>query len=145
MVVNPAFMKYVHNVWLRNKGNYPSTGFMTLILALHICDQVSSFPCGLSHRLTHVSHFKGFNQSDKTTYSSVKIRTGLHPNWLHFEWLHVCRHSCKLKAAVSGFLLCPLPPFLFVVVDYSGRQWDKHGKAVVMVKMDWTILFFLTF
>lgn len=42
MVVNPAFMKYVHEAWLGNKGRYPSTGFMALILALHICDKVST-------------------------------------------------------------------------------------------------------
>uniref|UniRef100_A0A8C6SFW6 Uncharacterized protein n=1 Tax=Neogobius melanostomus TaxID=47308 RepID=A0A8C6SFW6_9GOBI len=32
MVLNPAFMKYVHQSWLRGKGDYPSTGFMTVIL-----------------------------------------------------------------------------------------------------------------
>ncbi|XP_018526149.2 CMP-N-acetylneuraminate-beta-galactosamide-alpha-2,3-sialyltransferase 1-like [Lates calcarifer] len=39
MVVNPAFMRYVHDTWLEKKGTYPSTGFMTLVLALHICDE----------------------------------------------------------------------------------------------------------
>ncbi|XP_072226218.1 CMP-N-acetylneuraminate-beta-galactosamide-alpha-2,3-sialyltransferase 1-like [Leuresthes tenuis] len=41
MVVNPAFMRYVHDMWLEKKGSYPSTGFMAFILALHICDEVS--------------------------------------------------------------------------------------------------------
>ncbi|KAG7245233.1 hypothetical protein INR49_023805, partial [Caranx melampygus] len=40
MVVNPAFMKFVHDRWLKNKGKYPSTGFMALVLALHICDKI---------------------------------------------------------------------------------------------------------
>lgn len=43
MVVNPAFMQYVHEFWLEKKGDYPSTGFMALILALHVCDEVSTF------------------------------------------------------------------------------------------------------
>ncbi|XP_013874681.1 CMP-N-acetylneuraminate-beta-galactosamide-alpha-2,3-sialyltransferase 1 [Austrofundulus limnaeus] len=46
MVVNPAFMMYVHEVWLENKGNYPSTGFMGLVLALHICKEVHVFGYG---------------------------------------------------------------------------------------------------
>uniref|UniRef100_A0A8C6T7X0 ST3 beta-galactoside alpha-2,3-sialyltransferase 1 n=1 Tax=Neogobius melanostomus TaxID=47308 RepID=A0A8C6T7X0_9GOBI len=40
MVVNPAFMRYVHQSWLKKKGQYPSTGFMVVILALHLCDEV---------------------------------------------------------------------------------------------------------
>ncbi|CDQ83346.1 unnamed protein product [Oncorhynchus mykiss] len=40
LVLNPAFMKYVHQVWLDYQGKYPSTGFMALILAIHICDEV---------------------------------------------------------------------------------------------------------
>jgi len=40
MVLNPAFMRYVHEVWLKKKGKYSSTGFMALVLALHMCDEV---------------------------------------------------------------------------------------------------------
>ncbi|XP_076135765.1 CMP-N-acetylneuraminate-beta-galactosamide-alpha-2,3-sialyltransferase 1-like [Alosa pseudoharengus] len=46
MVVNPSFMQYVHEVWLKGNGHQPSTGFMTVVLALHICDQVSLFGFG---------------------------------------------------------------------------------------------------
>ncbi|KAM9737176.1 CMP-N-acetylneuraminate-beta-galactosamide-alpha-2,3-sialyltransferase 1-like isoform 2-T2 [Menidia menidia] len=46
MVVNPALMRYTHEVWLGKKGSYPSTGFMTFILALHICDEVHVFGFG---------------------------------------------------------------------------------------------------
>uniref|UniRef100_A0A3B5R9R4 CMP-N-acetylneuraminate-beta-galactosamide-alpha-2,3-sialyltransferase 1 n=1 Tax=Xiphophorus maculatus TaxID=8083 RepID=A0A3B5R9R4_XIPMA len=46
MVVNPAFMKYVHEIWMKRRGKYPSTGFMTLILSLHICDEVHVFGFG---------------------------------------------------------------------------------------------------
>ncbi|XP_066524118.1 CMP-N-acetylneuraminate-beta-galactosamide-alpha-2,3-sialyltransferase 1-like [Hoplias malabaricus] len=46
MVLHPEFMKYVYESWLRKKGTYPSTGFMMLILSLHICDQVNVFGFG---------------------------------------------------------------------------------------------------
>lgn len=39
-MINPAFMRYVHDIWLEKKGRYPSTGFMALVLSLHICDEV---------------------------------------------------------------------------------------------------------
>ncbi|XP_056285287.1 CMP-N-acetylneuraminate-beta-galactosamide-alpha-2,3-sialyltransferase 1-like [Pseudoliparis swirei] len=76
MVLNPAFMRYVHLVWLRRRGHYPSTGFMALILALHICDEVHVFGYGADSdgRWTHYWEHKrrrGF-------------RTGWHPG--HFEF-----------------------------------------------------------
>ncbi|XP_030597281.1 CMP-N-acetylneuraminate-beta-galactosamide-alpha-2,3-sialyltransferase 1-like [Archocentrus centrarchus] len=43
MILNPAFMKYIHEDWLGSDGAYPSTGFLTLALSLHICDEVSVF------------------------------------------------------------------------------------------------------
>ncbi|KAM4725919.1 CMP-N-acetylneuraminate-beta-galactosamide-alpha-2,3-sialyltransferase 1-like [Anableps anableps] len=71
MVVNPAFMKYSHESWLEKKGAYPSTGFMTFILALHICDEV------------HVFGFGADNDGNWSHYFEVlmnkKLRTGQHP------------------------------------------------------------------
>ncbi|XP_060767537.1 CMP-N-acetylneuraminate-beta-galactosamide-alpha-2,3-sialyltransferase 1-like [Neoarius graeffei] len=46
LVYNPLFMKYVHEVWLESHGRYPSTGFLSIIFALHICDQVNVFGFG---------------------------------------------------------------------------------------------------
>ncbi|XP_029299221.1 CMP-N-acetylneuraminate-beta-galactosamide-alpha-2,3-sialyltransferase 1-like [Cottoperca gobio] len=46
MVLNPAFVRYVHEIWLEKKGKYPSTGFVALVLALHICDEVDVFGFG---------------------------------------------------------------------------------------------------
>ncbi|XP_056284843.1 CMP-N-acetylneuraminate-beta-galactosamide-alpha-2,3-sialyltransferase 2-like isoform X2 [Pseudoliparis swirei] len=45
-IVNPAFIKFVHQVWLKKKGYYPSTGFLALILTLHLCDEVHLFGFG---------------------------------------------------------------------------------------------------
>nr|XP_057902644.1 CMP-N-acetylneuraminate-beta-galactosamide-alpha-2,3-sialyltransferase 1-like isoform X2 [Doryrhamphus excisus]XP_057902646.1 CMP-N-acetylneuraminate-beta-galactosamide-alpha-2,3-sialyltransferase 1-like isoform X2 [Doryrhamphus excisus] len=46
MMLNPAFMKYVHEVWLKGAGRYPSTGFMVFVLSLQMCDEVSVFGFG---------------------------------------------------------------------------------------------------
>nr|XP_055075275.1 CMP-N-acetylneuraminate-beta-galactosamide-alpha-2,3-sialyltransferase 1-like [Misgurnus anguillicaudatus] len=46
MILHPGFLKYVQERWLQKHGRYPSTGFITLIFALHICDQVSVFGFG---------------------------------------------------------------------------------------------------
>ncbi|XP_055076486.2 CMP-N-acetylneuraminate-beta-galactosamide-alpha-2,3-sialyltransferase 1-like [Misgurnus anguillicaudatus] len=46
MIVHPAFMKYVYDNWSEGRGRYPSTGFLTVILALHICDKVDVFGFG---------------------------------------------------------------------------------------------------
>ena len=39
-ILNPQFIKYVYEVWLKNSGRYPSTGFLGVMLAIHICDEV---------------------------------------------------------------------------------------------------------
>ncbi|XP_074542332.1 CMP-N-acetylneuraminate-beta-galactosamide-alpha-2,3-sialyltransferase 2-like [Halichoeres trimaculatus] len=46
MIINPAFMKYVNDMWIHKRGYYPSTGFMVLILSLVVCDEVSVFGFG---------------------------------------------------------------------------------------------------
>ncbi|XP_016086556.1 CMP-N-acetylneuraminate-beta-galactosamide-alpha-2,3-sialyltransferase 1-like isoform X3 [Sinocyclocheilus grahami] len=46
MIIHPEFIKYVYESWLQKHGRYPSTGFITLIFALHICDQVDVFGFG---------------------------------------------------------------------------------------------------
>ncbi|XP_065141769.1 CMP-N-acetylneuraminate-beta-galactosamide-alpha-2,3-sialyltransferase 2-like [Paramisgurnus dabryanus] len=48
MILHPGFIKYVYDSWLHRHGRYPSTGFITLIFALHICDEVNIFGFGAS-------------------------------------------------------------------------------------------------
>lgn len=50
LIYSPTFFKYVHESWLDGHGRYPSTGFLSLLLALHICDEVSqTCPVRFSH------------------------------------------------------------------------------------------------
>ncbi|XP_050992985.1 CMP-N-acetylneuraminate-beta-galactosamide-alpha-2,3-sialyltransferase 1-like isoform X2 [Labeo rohita] len=44
MILHPAFIKYVHEIWLLKHGKYPSTGFLSIIFALHVCDRVNPTP-----------------------------------------------------------------------------------------------------
>ncbi|KAI6073935.1 CMP-N-acetylneuraminate-beta-galactosamide-alpha-2,3-sialyltransferase 2-like isoform X1 [Aix galericulata] len=46
LILNPAFLKYIHETWLQGHGRYPSTGFTALLFALHACQQVSAFGFG---------------------------------------------------------------------------------------------------
>ncbi|XP_053190125.1 CMP-N-acetylneuraminate-beta-galactosamide-alpha-2,3-sialyltransferase 1-like [Scomber japonicus] len=71
MVTNPAFMRYVHDIWLEKKGDYPSTGFMAVILALNICDEVHVFGYGADTDGNWSHYFEEFRNK--------QYKTGLHP------------------------------------------------------------------
>uniref|UniRef100_A0A3B4WTL0 CMP-N-acetylneuraminate-beta-galactosamide-alpha-2,3-sialyltransferase 1-like n=1 Tax=Seriola lalandi dorsalis TaxID=1841481 RepID=A0A3B4WTL0_SERLL len=62
---------YVHDTWLEKKGRYPSTGFMALVLALHICDEVSVFGYG-ADKDGNWSHYW-------EKLKKLKLKTGVHP------------------------------------------------------------------
>ncbi|KAG5201831.1 hypothetical protein MJG53_011967 [Ovis ammon polii x Ovis aries] len=42
-VISLSFLQYVQQRWLGKHGHFPSLGFITLLYALHTCDQVSLF------------------------------------------------------------------------------------------------------
>lgn len=71
MVINPAFMKYSHEIWLQKKGAYPSTGFMTFIFALHICDEVHVFGFGADSDGNWSHYFEALRNKN--------LKTGQHP------------------------------------------------------------------
>ncbi|KAK1789421.1 hypothetical protein P4O66_015350 [Electrophorus voltai] len=50
LVFSPTFMRYIHESWLKGHGRYPSTGFLSLMFALHVCDKVNVFGFGADHR-----------------------------------------------------------------------------------------------
>ncbi|KAM6974283.1 CMP-N-acetylneuraminate-beta-galactosamide-alpha-2,3-sialyltransferase 1-like [Tautogolabrus adspersus] len=77
MVINPAFMKYVHQTWLDGKGKYPSTGFIALILALHVCDEVRVFGYGADKDGNWNHYWK--------ILKNKRLRTGVHPGNQEYE------------------------------------------------------------
>lgn len=46
LIYHPAFIKYVFDSWLRGHGRYPSTGILSVIFSLHICDEVDLYGFG---------------------------------------------------------------------------------------------------
>ncbi|KAJ8403066.1 hypothetical protein AAFF_G00359820 [Aldrovandia affinis] len=46
LIYSPTFFKYVYETWLEGHGRYPSTGFLTLMFAIHICDEVNVYGFG---------------------------------------------------------------------------------------------------
>ena len=45
-IIHPEFVKYVHEEWTDGRMTYPSTGFIALMIALHVCDEVDVFGFG---------------------------------------------------------------------------------------------------
>uniref|UniRef100_A0A4W5QAP3 CMP-N-acetylneuraminate-beta-galactosamide-alpha-2,3-sialyltransferase 2 n=1 Tax=Hucho hucho TaxID=62062 RepID=A0A4W5QAP3_9TELE len=46
LIYSPTFFKYVYDTWLESHGRYPSTGFLSIMFAVHICDKVSVYGFG---------------------------------------------------------------------------------------------------
>ncbi|XP_073319055.1 CMP-N-acetylneuraminate-beta-galactosamide-alpha-2,3-sialyltransferase 1-like [Pagrus major] len=89
MVVNPAFMRWVHDSWLMKKGQYPSTGFMVLILALRICDEVHVFGYG-ADKDGNWSHYW-------EKLKNKKFKTGIHPGTHEYGIIRKLAEQQKLK------------------------------------------------
>jgi len=45
-IIHPEFVKYLHENWTVEQGEYPSTGFIALMIAVHVCDEVDVFGFG---------------------------------------------------------------------------------------------------
>jgi hypothetical protein len=45
-IIHPQFVKYLHENWTGERQHYPSTGFLALMMALHVCDEVDVFGFG---------------------------------------------------------------------------------------------------
>jgi beta-galactoside alpha-2,3-sialyltransferase (sialyltransferase 4A) len=45
-IIHPEFVKYLHENWTKERRHYPSTGFIALMMALHLCDEVDVFGFG---------------------------------------------------------------------------------------------------
>ncbi|XP_029919339.1 CMP-N-acetylneuraminate-beta-galactosamide-alpha-2,3-sialyltransferase 1-like [Myripristis murdjan] len=90
MVLSPAFIKYVHEVWLDNPAHtYPSTGFMTVVLSLHMCDEVSVFGFGADSDGNWSHYWEKLK--DK------QFRTGLHKGPYEFKVIQQLSERQKLE------------------------------------------------
>uniref|UniRef100_K7GFG1 CMP-N-acetylneuraminate-beta-galactosamide-alpha-2,3-sialyltransferase 2 n=2 Tax=Pelodiscus sinensis TaxID=13735 RepID=K7GFG1_PELSI len=72
LILNPAFLKYIHDKWTQHHGRYPSTGFTALLFALHTCDQVAVFGFGADSSGNWHHYWEG------NRYAGAFRRTGVH-------------------------------------------------------------------
>ncbi|XP_034529895.1 CMP-N-acetylneuraminate-beta-galactosamide-alpha-2,3-sialyltransferase 1-like [Notolabrus celidotus] len=77
MILSPAFMKYVYDVWLYKKDGYGSTGFMTVVLSLVLCDEVSVFGFGIDNDGNWSHYFERFKYNG--------LGTGLHSGKVEYS------------------------------------------------------------
>ncbi|XP_016115646.1 CMP-N-acetylneuraminate-beta-galactosamide-alpha-2,3-sialyltransferase 1-like [Sinocyclocheilus grahami] len=96
MVMHPAFMHYVHNAWLhiKSRRSYPSTGFLVLIFAMHICDEVNVFGFGANSKGTWHHYFEKTPKSFK--------RTGKHSGGIECETV-LELHKRRLMDLYTGW------------------------------------------
>ncbi|ELW57120.1 CMP-N-acetylneuraminate-beta-galactosamide-alpha-2, 3-sialyltransferase 1 [Tupaia chinensis] len=50
LIYHPAFIKYVFDNWLQGHGRYPSTGILSVIFSIHVCDEVDLYGFGADSR-----------------------------------------------------------------------------------------------
>ncbi|XP_060771366.1 CMP-N-acetylneuraminate-beta-galactosamide-alpha-2,3-sialyltransferase 1-like [Neoarius graeffei] len=79
MIMSPEFMRYVYKNWSREHGRYPSTGFLTLVLALHICDQVNVFGFGAR---TDGRWYHYYDKAYRQSMNSTPHRGGAEYNFM---------------------------------------------------------------
>uniref|UniRef100_A0A673AL78 CMP-N-acetylneuraminate-beta-galactosamide-alpha-2,3-sialyltransferase 1 n=1 Tax=Sphaeramia orbicularis TaxID=375764 RepID=A0A673AL78_9TELE len=89
LVVNPAFMRYTHERGLEKKGRYPSTGFMTVVLAIHICEEVHVFGFGADSDGNWSHYWEELRNKN--------LRTGPHPGSHEYNVILQLAQKQKLK------------------------------------------------
>ncbi|KAG2461359.1 SIA4B sialyltransferase, partial [Polypterus senegalus] len=72
VVINPSFFHYVYLNWTNSQGKYPSTGLLAIMLAVHMCDQVSVFGYG-ADKLGNWHHYW-----ENNTFGGAFRKTGVH-------------------------------------------------------------------
>ncbi|RXN31321.1 CMP-N-acetylneuraminate-beta-galactosamide-alpha-2,3-sialyltransferase 1-like protein [Labeo rohita] len=97
MILHPAFIKYVHEIWLLKRGKYPSTGSLGIIFALHVCDRVSTFGFGADQYGNWYHYF------EKTSH---KLRTGAHSGSFEFNTMMQLYLENKIQVMIlhPGFI-----------------------------------------
>ncbi|XP_023262751.1 CMP-N-acetylneuraminate-beta-galactosamide-alpha-2,3-sialyltransferase 1-like [Seriola lalandi dorsalis] len=89
MILSPAFMKYVHEIWLSKNGSYPSTGFLTFALSMFICDEVSVFGFGANKDGNWDHYFE--------TLKNKHLRTGAHAGSHEYDVIQQLHKKQKIQ------------------------------------------------
>uniref|UniRef100_A0A8C5EUV0 CMP-N-acetylneuraminate-beta-galactosamide-alpha-2,3-sialyltransferase 1 n=1 Tax=Gouania willdenowi TaxID=441366 RepID=A0A8C5EUV0_GOUWI len=89
MILNPDFMQYVYENWLRRKGRYPSTGFLTFAVSLYMCDKVDVFGFGADKDGNWNHYFENLRNK--------KLKTGNHPGDFEYNILQKLNKKKKIQ------------------------------------------------
>ncbi|KAM7372854.1 hypothetical protein PAMP_007749 [Pampus punctatissimus] len=89
MILNPAFIKYVHEMWLEKKGRYPSTGFLTVALSTQMCDEISVFGFGADRNGNWNHYFEPLKNK--------RLRTGQHPGTQEYKFIELLHGKKKIQ------------------------------------------------
>ena len=89
-VVHPEFVKYLHQSWMEARGGFPSTGFIAMMIAVHVCDEVRVFGFGADAQ----------GRWDRYYEDDPAERTDLHPVDFEGEF----RRELESKGIVDVFL-----------------------------------------
>lgn len=68
-IIHPEFVKYLHEGWMKERGQFPSTGFIAMMLAVHVCDEVDVFGFGAN----------ALGRWDRYYEDDPAVPTDLHP------------------------------------------------------------------
>lgn len=72
-------MKYIYENWLEHHGRYPSTGLLSLMFALHVCDEVDVYGFGADSK-GHWHHYW-----ENNTSGGAFRKTGVHDGDFEFN------------------------------------------------------------
>nr|CDI70283.1 TPA: alpha2,3-sialyltransferase [Oscarella carmela] len=74
MVIHPEFIYYVAKTWLEGKGRWASAGALSVVWALHICNEVDVFGFGANKYGNWDHYYEKFSSKEKDPFR----RTGVH-------------------------------------------------------------------
>ncbi|KAM4689384.1 CMP-N-acetylneuraminate-beta-galactosamide-alpha-2,3-sialyltransferase 1 [Discoglossus pictus] len=73
LVYSPELIKYVYDNWSQHHGHYPSTGLLSVIFSLHVCDKVDIYGFGADSKGNWDHYF------ENNTYDAGAFRrSGVH-------------------------------------------------------------------
>jgi len=89
-IIHPEFVKYIYEDWMDERGQFPSTGFIALMIAVHVCDDVDVFGFGAD----------ADGRWDRYYEDDPAVPTGLHPAEFEGEF----RREMEDKGILKVFL-----------------------------------------
>jgi hypothetical protein len=75
-IIHPEYIRHLHADWLGRRGNYPSMGFIALMIALHMCEEVNVFGFGADEQGAWDRYYDS-RAVDASLFPAVALETEL--------------------------------------------------------------------